>query len=170
MNDRLLEGIRYFTRGTQILSGMSIACGDGSRVETAMDGNVSGQSVFDLASVTKLFTGLCLMKLKEEGLLDFSRSVFSYDPRFTGLKDRTVWELMSFALTVRTPVRLDACPDREAAQNALFAAEGMLQTDRRVYSDIPAMILKYVAEAVSGQSLMKCVQEMIPLFEALSGL
>ena len=161
MNDRLLEGIRYFTRGTQILSGMSIACGDGSRVETAMDGNVSGQSVFDLASVTKLFTGLCLMKLKEEGLLDFSRSVFSYDPRFTGLKDRTVWELMSFALTVRTPVRLDACPDREAAQNALFAAEGMLQTDRRVYSDIPAMILKYVAEAVSGQSLMKCVQEMI---------
>lgn len=161
MNDRLLEGIRYFTHGTQILSGMSIACGDGSRVETAMDGNVSGQSVFDLASVTKLFTGLCLMKLKEEGLLDFSRSVFSYDPRFTGLKDRTVWELMSFALTVRTPVRLDACPDREAAQNALFAAEGMLQTDRRVYSDIPAMILKYVAEAVSGQSLMKCVQEMI---------
>ena len=161
MNDRLLEGIRYFTRRTQILSGMSIACGDGSRVETAMDGDVSGQSVFDLASVTKLFTGLCLMKLKEEGLLDFSRSVFSCDSRFTGLKDRTVWDLMSFALTVRTPVRLDACPDREAALDALFASEGMVQTDRRVYSDIPAMILKYVVEAVSGQPLMKCVQEMI---------
>ena len=161
MNDRLLEGIRYFTRRTQILCGMSIACGDGSRVETAMDGEVSGQSVFDLASVTKLFTGLCLMKLKEEGLLDFSRSVFSCDSRFTGLKDRTVWDLMSFALTVRTPVRLDACPDREAALDALFASEGMVQTDRRVYSDIPAMILKYVVEAVSGQPLMKCVQEMI---------
>ena len=161
MNDRLLEGIRYFTRRTQILSGMSIACGDGSRVETAMDGDVSGQSVFDLASVTKLFTGLCLMKLKEEGLLDFSRSVFSCDSRFAGLKDRTVWDLMSFALTVRTPVRLDACPDRETALDALFASEGMAQTDRRVYSDIPAMILKYVVEAVSGQPLMKCVREMI---------
>ena len=161
MNERLLEGIQFFTRETKILSGMSIACGAGSRVETAMDGEVSGQSVFDLASVTKLFTGLCLMKLKEEGLLDFSRSVFSYDSRFTGLKDRTLWDLMSFALTVRTPVRLDACPDREAAREALFASEGMLQTDRRVYSDIPAMILKYVIEAVSGQSLADCVREMI---------
>ena len=161
MNEKLLESIRFFTRETKILNGMSIACGAGSRVETAMDGAVSGQSVFDLASVTKLFTGLCLMKLKEEGLLDFSRSVFSYDSRFTGLKDRTLWELMSFALTVRTPVRLDACRDREAAREALFASGGMLQTDRRVYSDIPAMILKYVIEAVSGQSLADCVREMI---------
>ena len=161
MNERLLEGIQFFTRETKILSGMSIACGAGSRVETAMDGEVSGQSVFDLASVTKLFTGLCLMKLKEEGLLDFSRSVFSYDSRFRGLKDRSLLELMSFALTVRTPVRLDACPDREAAREALFASEGLLQTDRRVYSDIPAMILKYVIEAVSGQSLADCVREMI---------
>ena len=82
MNERLLEGIRYFTRETKILGGMSVACGAGSRVETAMDGEVSGQSVFDLASVTKLFTGLCMMKLKEEGLLDFSRPVLAYDPRF----------------------------------------------------------------------------------------
>ena len=145
MNETLLKGIRFFTRETEILSGLSVACGAGARTETAMDGDVTGQSVFDLASVTKLFTGLCLMKLKEEGLLDFGRPVSYYDPRFVNLRDLTLWDLMTFAGTIRTPVRLDACTDRESARAALFAAEKMAETDRRVYSDIPAMILKYAA-------------------------
>ena len=53
----LQDGIRFFTRETEILSGVSVACGAGERIETAMDGDVGGRSVFDLASVTKLFTG-----------------------------------------------------------------------------------------------------------------
>ena len=157
----LTDGIRYFTRETGILSGLSAACGAGDRTETAMDGDVTGRSVFDLASVTKLFTGLCAMKLKEEGLLDFSRPVFDYDPRFSRLKDRTVEELMTFAVTVRTPVRLDGCGNRESALAALFGAETMARRDERAYSDIPAMILKYVIEAAGGMPLMDCVRKTV---------
>ena len=161
MCDKLMEGIRFFTRDTAILSGLSVACGAGARTETAMDGDVSVRSVFDLASVTKLFTGLCAMKLKEEGLLDFSRPVFFYDPRFRHLQGTTVEELMAFAVTVRTPVRLDACPDRESALEALFAAESGANQGRRVYSDIPAMILKYVVEAAGGAPFAECVGKIV---------
>lgn len=161
MNPVLLEGVRYFTRETGILSGLSAACGTRERTETAMDGDVTGRSLFDLASVTKLFTGLCLMKMKEDGLLDPGRPVSYYDSRFRRLGEKTVWDLMTFAGTIRTPVRLDACPDRESALTALFAAEGAAQTDRRVYSDIPAMILKYVAEAVGGMPLAECVRKTV---------
>ena len=157
----LTEGIRFFTRETEILDGLSVACGSGERTETAMDGNVREESVFDLASVTKLFTGLCAMKMKEEGLLDFSRSVFSYDSRFKGLKEISVGQLMAFTVTVRTPERLDECPDRESALRALFAAEPAATPDRRVYSDIPAMILKYVLEAASRKMLADCVRETV---------
>ena len=163
MNSEILEGIRFFTREKEILSGLSVACGAGGRTETAMDGDVTGQSVFDLASVTKLFTGLCLMKLKEDGLLDTGRPVSYYDPRFRGLQGLTVRDLMTFAVTIRTPVRLDACTDRESALDALFAAEVMAQTDRRVYSDIPAMILKYVTEAIAGMPLDACVRQAVLL-------
>lgn len=155
------EGIRFFTRETQILDGLSVACGRGERTERAMDGAVTGRSVFDLASVTKLFTGLCAMKLKEEGLLDFGRSVFYYDPRFRNLKERTVEELMSFAVTVRTPVRLDACGSREEAQEALFAAEGQTEQEGRAYSDIPAMVIRYVIEAAGGLPFFECVRKTV---------
>ena len=161
MNETLLKGIRFFTRETEILSALSVACGCGTRTETAMDGDATGHSVFDLASVTKLFTGLCLMKLKEDGLLDFGRPVYYYDPRFTALKDRTVWELMTFAVTIRTPGRLDACPDRESALAALFAAEGFPEQERRAYSDIPAMVLKYVIEAAGGMPFAECVRKIV---------
>lgn len=162
MNTSLLEeGIRYFTRETRILSALGVACGTADRTVQALDGEADERSVFDLASVTKLFTGLCLMKMKEDGLLDFGRSVFYYDSRFAGLKDCTVMDLMTFAVTLKTPVRLDACPGRESAAEALFAVRTAAQPDPRAYSDIPAMVLKYVAEAAGGQPLAECVRQMI---------
>ncbi len=161
-NPELLKAVQYFTREKAILDCVSVACGAGNRTEEAMDGAAREDSVFDLASVTKLFTGLCVMKLNEEGLLDFSRPVVYYDPRFRLLGETTVWELMTFAVTVRTPVRVDGCADRESAAEALFSSTAAPHEDvRRIYSDIPAMILKYVMEAVSGTSFLDCVQRMI---------
>ena len=161
-NPELRQALQYFTREKKILDGASVICGAGDRIEGAMDGAVREDSVFDLASVTKLFTGLCLMKLKEEGLLDPGRPVFSYDPRFRFLKDTTVWDLMTFAVTVRTPVRLDACADRDSAMEALCASTAAPHEDvRRVYSDIPAMVLKYVVEAAAGMPFMDCVRKLI---------
>ena len=118
MSTALTQGIRFFTRETGILSALAAACGTESRTETATDGGCASTSVFDLASVTKLFTGLCLMKLKEDGLLDFSRPVSFYDPRFENLKDTPVDALAKFALTLKTPCRLDACGSREEALEA----------------------------------------------------
>jgi len=105
MNPELTGAIRWFTREKEIMSGMLLACGAGDRTEYAADGEVRENSVFDLASLTKLFTGLCAMKLKEEGLLDPSRSVFSYDPRFTGLRDVTAEQIMGFTRGLQTPGR-----------------------------------------------------------------
>ena len=58
-------------------------------------------------------------------------------------------------------MRLDACPDREAALQALFDSEGLLQQERRAYSDIPAMVIKYIAEAASGLPYYECVRKAV---------
>ena len=161
MNPELLRAVQYFTRETEIMSGLLLVCEAGGRTETAMDGDVKENSVFDLASLTKLFTGLCAMRLKEEGLLDFSRPVFSYDSRFSELKDVTVGQLMSFAIELRTPGRVDACENREEALRCLFGTRPVGTPKRRAYSDIPSMVLKYVIEAAAGTSFMEYVRRAV---------
>ena len=119
----LLDGVRFFTRETEIMSDLCVASGAGNRLALAMDGEtVREDSVFDLASVTKLFTGLCLLRLRELGQLDPGRSAAYYDPRFIHLRDVSVAQLMTFSLSLQTPGRVDACPDRESALRCLFEA------------------------------------------------
>ena len=161
MNPELLEAVRFFTREKEIMSCLLLVCGTGSRTETVLDGDAKEDSVFDLASLTKLFTGLCLLKLKEEGLLDLSRPVFSYDPRFTALKDVTAGELAAFAVELRTPGRVDACGTREEALDCLYGTYSVGAPKDRAYSDIPSMVLKYVIEAAAGMPFMDCVRKMI---------
>jgi len=160
-NPELQQAVQFFTREKEIMSCLLLVCGAGGRTETALDGDAAENSVFDLASLTKLFTGLCAMKLKEDGLLDFSRPVFSYDPRFTALKDVTVEELMGFAVELRTPGRVDACVSREEALDCLFGSYPVGAPKGRAYSDIPSMVIKYVLEAAAGAPFMDCVRKMI---------
>ena len=161
MNPELTEAVRWFTRNKEIMSGMLLACGTGDRTEYAIDGEARENSVFDLASLTKLFTGLCAMKLKEEGLLDISRSVFSYDSRFTLLRDVTVENIMGFTAELRTPGRVDACRSREEALDCLLGTVYIGEPKGRAYSDIPSMVLKYVIEAAAGLPFMECVRKTV---------
>ena len=66
------EPIRFFTEETGVLACMSVACGTADRTVRAFGGTadpdgrpVREDSIFDLASLTKLFTGLMLMRLFE---------------------------------------------------------------------------------------------------------
>ena len=161
MNPELFQAVQYFTREKEIMSGLLLVCEAGGRTETAMDGDVSADSVFDLASLTKLFTGLCALRLKEEGLLDPGRPVFSYDPRFTGLKDVTVEQLMGFTVELKTPGRIDACAGREEALGRLFGTACAGTPKGRAYSDIPSMVLKYVIEAAAGAPFMAYVRSTV---------
>ena len=161
MNPELQQAVQFFTREKEIMSCLLLVCGTGGRTEKALDGDAAENSVFDLASLTKLFTGLCALKLKEDGLLEFGRPVFSYDPRFTALKDVTVGELMGFAVELRTPGRVDACATREEALDCLFGSYSVGSPKGRAYSDIPSMVIKYVLEAAARAPFMDCVREMI---------
>lgn len=161
MNPELVRALRFFTREKEIMSGMLLVCGAGGRTETALDGDVRENSVFDLASLTKLFTGLAAMRLKEEGLLDPGRPVFFYDSRFTGLKDVTAEQLMAFTAELRTPGRLDACADREEALRCLFGTVSLGMPRGRFYSDIPSMVLKYVLEAAASMPFADLVRTVV---------
>lgn len=163
----LYDAIGYFTEEKHILSCLSVTCGTADSEHHALRGvadragtPIHEGSIYDLASLTKLFTGLMVMRLREEGLLDLSRPVTAYAPQFAHLDEVTVDQVLGFEVALITPQRVDTQPDREAGLRQLWAIEPRPVTGR-AYSDMHAMVLKYVIEGAVGESYMDALARRI---------
>lgn len=163
----LQDSIRYFTEETHIMPCLSVACGDAGRFVCGRGGTqdengtpLTERSLFDLASLTKLFTGLAVMRLHEEGRLDLTRPVTAYAPQFAHLADVTVAQVLGFEVALTTPGRVDAQKTPVEAQQTLFAIQPGPVTGR-AYSDMHAMVLKHVVEGAAQETLLDEVQRVI---------
>ena len=168
MNEQILRGIRFFTREKQIMAGLAVACGTADALYTALDGcrdlqgtPLTGDTLCDLASATKLFTGMAALRLLERGELDLHRPVTDYAPAFAGLSGVCLEDLLCFRTALNTPERIDAQPDREAAMRQLLAMRAAPAAGPRFYSDMHAMVLGAVLEGISGMPLFGLIRELI---------
>lgn len=109
-------------------------------------------TVYDLASLTKLFTLVSVLQLMERGCLRPGDSLARLDARFAGLKDCTLEDCLSYRANLQTPRRIDAQQDADAAREMVFQTFAAPLAGERLYSDMNALVLKYVLEAVSGVS------------------
>ena len=164
----LQDSIRFFTEETHIMPCLSVACGTAEKALTAHGGladEAAGRlltedSIFDLASLTKLFTGLLVMRLHEEGRLDLFHPVMEFAPQFVNLAGVSVDQVLGFEVGLTTPARVDAAASGEEAERLLFAIQPGPVTGR-AYSDMHAMVLKAVIEGAAqesyGELLRKCI-------------
>ena len=53
-------------------------------------------TIFDLASITKLYTSISILKLVEKGLISLDDKITKYLPNFKNLKEVTIFDLLSF--------------------------------------------------------------------------
>ena len=156
----LSEGIRILTEEKKIITGINLSFGNARSSEQHCSGLIQEcerkpdgrfvpcerksepESIYDLASVTKIFTAISVLQLKEAGRISFDDSIFKYDQRFRFLKDITVLDLLSFQKAVSTDSRVDTQDSSEAALLQLFHAKPSPRPERRYYTDMGAMILK----------------------------
>ena len=157
----LSDAIHYFTEESRSLAVMSVACGTADSVTYAASDDLSADAVFDLASLSKLYTALLAMRLSEEGLLDLSSPVTRYAPAFTALRDVTVEQILGFEVVLKTPQRIDEQPGAETAAQTLFAAAPAPDTTGRRYSDIHAMVMRYVIEGAAGRAMFDCLTDRV---------
>ncbi|MBR2287914.1 MAG: beta-lactamase family protein [Clostridia bacterium] len=164
----LQDSIVFFTEEAHSLSCLSLHCGDRQHLYSALGGvrNAEGDaleadSLFDLASLTKLFTSLLVMRLWEEGLLDLEAKVTQYAPRFVHLEDVTVSQVLGFEIALQSPRRVDAQADRAQGLRELFALTAFANSGSRCYSDMHAMVLKYVIEGAAGETYLEALKKRI---------
>ena len=164
----LQDSIRFFTEETHIMPGLSVACGTADKAIAALGGladedagtPLTADSIFDLASLTKLFTALLVMRLREEGRLDLNRPVTHYAPQFIRLDGVTVDQVLGFEVGLTTAARVDAAPSMEEARRLLFAIQPGEVTGR-AYSDMHAMVLKHVIEGAARESYASLLEKCI---------
>ncbi|MDD6739630.1 MAG: serine hydrolase [Coriobacteriaceae bacterium] len=166
MPQRIRELIDELVIDRQLVTGAALAlrgrrwdatycCGDnGAGVPMSED------ALFDLASVTKLFTAIVFLALDERGLLRINEPLGRYTDAFPHIRELRIADLMFFTVDLQTPKRIDSCASEEEALQVLYAVEGKPSPVQR-YSDIPAMVLAELLECATGRTFWSWLDELI---------
>jgi CubicO group peptidase (beta-lactamase class C family) len=178
LRERLDSGIKYLVDERRVITGIAGAYGNlknddrfyyGNIREVRLDNNMfvpdvvpmDGQSVFDLASVTKLFTCISVLQLVERGKLSLDTTIGQIDKRFIHIPDATIGGLLSFRSALQTSARIDAASTAQEAERLLFEIRPAPAPKRRFYTDMGAMVLKYIVESAADQSYFEFLNENI---------
>lgn len=120
-------------------------------------------TIYDLASVTKLFTAVSILQLAGKSELSIADKASKYLPEFKNLGNITIYDLLTYVPLI-TRERIDSAHTIDEAESYLFSARPKTRseaygTDR--YNDIAPMILKYIVEKVTGIPFDQYVKENI---------
>jgi CubicO group peptidase (beta-lactamase class C family) len=122
-------------------------------------------TIFDLASVSKLFTTIAAMQLVERGLVDLDAPVARYVPEFAAGGKQAVPVRMLLTHTSGLPAWAplwSAYPTPEERLAAALATPLAAEPGTRyVYSDLGLIALGVLVERVTGQRLDEVVRDRI---------
>jgi CubicO group peptidase (beta-lactamase class C family) len=142
----------------------------GNKQEVIYDGNkfinkeekMEYDTIFDLASTSKLFTSLSIYTLVDNNIINLEEDVTKYAPEFKNLKGVKIQDLLTFSKRICTKERIDKVNNPMEAKNILLTSyipeEQNLQN---AYTDMGVMVLKCVIEDVTKMKFTEYVQEMI---------
>lgn len=138
-------------------TGISVAFGNFQNKRTyflGTNGNgkdISKDTLFDLASITKLFLAVVYLKLQEIGRVDLGKCVSFYSPRFVNVGTVRIEQLLSYNVHLETDSRIDKCKDFRQAIELLENVK-FKDIQGQEYSDIPAMVLSELLKDITGKS------------------
>jgi CubicO group peptidase (beta-lactamase class C family) len=123
-------------------------------------------SIFDLASLTKVYTAILVLQLAEQGRIALDAPVRTYLPAFTGAGKDAVTIAMLLAHTGALPVgaKVTGLSDDAARWKAVLTTPlvsgGVPGTTFR-YSSVGLMVLGKLVEALTGKALDAAVRDHI---------
>ncbi|MEU6859238.1 serine hydrolase domain-containing protein [Glycomyces sp. NPDC046736] len=123
-------------------------------------------TVYDLASISKLFTATVTGALMDDGLVDLKSQVVEYLPEFDSTDPQktpiTLGQLLSHTSGMISFIKLYDLPDDEARMAAIYAHPLRREPGSGYeYSDLNLIVLAKILEAVSGKGLDELVAEIV---------
>ncbi|TRV78062.1 serine hydrolase [Streptomyces sp. 130] len=121
-------------------------------------------TVFDLASVSKLFTSILAVQQIERGTLELEATVASYLPKFAGggKQDITIRQLLTHTSGFTAWIPLYSAPTREGKLELLWKEVPANPPGTvYLYSDLNLISLQLVLEKLTGQTLDVLLRDRI---------
>jgi CubicO group peptidase (beta-lactamase class C family) len=121
-------------------------------------------TVFDLASVSKLFTSLLAVQQIERGALELEAAVASYLPEFgrAGKQEVTIRQLLTHTSGFRAWIPLYTSPAYEEKVRRIFDEAPVSPPGTAyLYSDLNLISLQLVLEEITGRTLDTLLREEI---------
>jgi CubicO group peptidase (beta-lactamase class C family) len=121
-------------------------------------------TVFDLASISKLFTSLLAVQQMERGALELEAPVASYLPDFgrAGKQEVTIRQLLTHTSGFRAWIPLYSAPTYEEKVRLVFDEAPVSPPGTAyLYSDLNMISLQLVLEKVTGRTLDVLLREEI---------
>jgi CubicO group peptidase (beta-lactamase class C family) len=127
--------------------------------------SATAETGYDLASITKLFTTTCVMRLVEQGRLALDEPLATWVPEFaTGGKERvTVRQLLTHTSGLPADVwlwKLAPTPEQRIQKELATPLSAPPDTEY-VYSDLGLIALGYLLERLTGSSLDGVIRDMV---------
>ena len=172
MIEELLEkytnDIASILNDRDLIPGYTVGVHVGNTTVQVMDGYIDSNknkkidenTMFDIASCSKLFTQIIAYNLINDNILSFDSKVSELDPRFTSLGDLTIGDITSFNVEFRTPGRIEDASSKKQAYDILFNT-AVVSKDKYNYNDIGMMILKEVMEATTHKTYEELFNQYI---------
>ncbi len=178
--DQVLKAsMRELCEGKDMLTGLTVCYGNRKDFVTTSLGlkrevifvngvfedapeEVTDTTIFDLASLTKVYTLVSVLQFLEQGLIRLDDNIRDLDARFVHLDDCTVEDCLTYLACLRTDERVDAQKDAKTGREVLFSVRRVpVLLGERLYSDMNALVLQYVVEAVSGLQFFEYLKQHV---------
>ena len=138
----------------------AIICGNMQEIPEVK--SMKYNTIFDLASTSKLFTLISVLMLVEHKFIDLDAPVNKYVKEFKYLGNVTINDLLKFKVTVETKERIDKAKTLKEAREILYTLHPVERKNMiSRYTDMGAIALKYVIENVTTMSFDEFVNDII---------
>ena len=120
---------------------------------------VTSNTLYDIASLTKVFTCVLIYMAKEENKIDLNSTVYNIDNNFTNLKNTKIIDLLSHNQNIWTDGYLGNINSKEELYKILYSA--YVKENIPTYVDTHYIILGILLEKIYNMSYDHLCQEKI---------
>lgn len=116
--------------------------------------SIERNTLYDMGSTSKLFTLLAIYSLYDNGLIDLDKPIYEYDKRFVNLNQVTVNDILKYKVNIIATEKINKIQSSQQAEKIIFnSIVSIVDNSKLSYSDIDAMVLKYVVESIAKCTL-----------------